>query len=176
MSKRGKKTNWGLRWPLGQKRGAWASRWLCPQRLRRHHPSPQTHTDDPERGDAIIEFVALVVILVVPALYFVLTLAKVQAGIFAVEVASRDAARVLARDPEAIALAEAKADLAFEDFGVASAASIDVGCNVCSGQGRDIRVTALVHVQWPLLPEWVTSGAIPIESSATLPVEEVVLK
>lgn len=175
MTKRGtldRRWLWSALQPLRQ---AMPSQWARLLRVGHRTPS-QKLLEDSERGDAIIEFVALVVVLVVPALYFVLTLAKVQAGIFAVELASRDAARVLARDSDAIALAEAKADLAFEDFGVAQAASINVGCNVCSGLGRDIRVTALVHVQWPLLPEWISAGAIPIEASATLPVEEVILK
>jgi hypothetical protein len=53
-----------------------------------------------DRGSAVVEFVTLGVLLLVPVVYLVLTLGRIQAAAFAADAAARDAARTFttARD------------------------------------------------------------------------------
>ena len=53
-----------------------------------------------EGGSAVVEFVFLAVLLVVPLLYLVMTVSRVQAGSYAASTAAREAGRafVTARD------------------------------------------------------------------------------
>lgn len=49
-----------------------------------------------ERGSAIIEFIGVSTLVLVPVIYLVLTLADLQAGLFSVESAARETGRILA--------------------------------------------------------------------------------
>lgn len=46
-----------------------------------------------DAGGAVVEFIAITVLLLIPVLYLVITASRVQAGILAAEAASHDAAR-----------------------------------------------------------------------------------
>src|SRR6476661_4230607 len=73
-----------------------------------------------ERGSAVVEFVFLAVLLMVPLFYLVMVLARLQAGAYAVSGAAREAGRAYttARVPaQAPARAEAAAGVAFSDQG-----------------------------------------------------------
>src|SRR4051794_3589223 len=48
---------------------------------------------DGEEGSALVEFVFLAVVMLVPIVYLIVTLARIQAGTLAVEQASREAGR-----------------------------------------------------------------------------------
>ena len=61
-----------------------------------------------DRGEATVEFIGLVAVLVIPIVYLVVALAQIQAGLFAVEAGAREAARVLAEDPGASQTAAAQ--------------------------------------------------------------------
>jgi hypothetical protein len=50
-----------------------------------------------ESGNAIVEFLAVTVLLLVPLLYLVLVLARLQAATFAADSAAREAGRVYAQ-------------------------------------------------------------------------------
>ena len=50
-----------------------------------------------DEGSAVVEFVALGTLLLVPVVYFVLAVAQVQAGAFGVVAAAQQASQVLAR-------------------------------------------------------------------------------
>lgn len=107
-----------------------------------------------EEGEATVEFIGLMLVLVVPLLYLVLTLAQVQAGLFAAEGGAREAARVLADDPGDQETALAQVALAFADFGVPSEPVTLIGCRTCAGPARDVSVTVSTSIPLPLLPAW----------------------
>ena len=128
---------------------------------------------DPEAGSAIVEFVFLAVLMLVPLFYLVMVLARLQAGAYAVSAASREAGRayVTARAPEqASARALSAAGLAFADqgFDLERERSIKIGCDgvpCLRPQGR-IRVTATVSVPLPLVPAFF-SEIVPTQISVS---------
>ena len=112
-----------------------------------------------ESGEAVVEFIGLSVILLVPLIYAILALAQVQAGLLdpgelAGAGGAREAARVLADHPEDQATALAQVELAFADFHVPSTPSTEIGCRQCSGELRDVSVTVSTSIPLPLLPAW----------------------
>ncbi|MDY6213868.1 MAG: hypothetical protein SPH79_05220 [Schaalia hyovaginalis] len=123
-----------------------------------------------EGGEATVEFVGLVFLLVVPVVYLVVSLAQVQGALFAAEAGAREASRILAEDPGDEARALAQIDLAFDDFHVASSPRASFGCRVCSGADRDVEVEVSALVPLPFVPRWAqTRLAIPVKArSATL--------
>ncbi|WP_165544534.1 1-hydroxy-2-methyl-2-(E)-butenyl 4-diphosphate synthase [Schaalia vaccimaxillae] len=130
-----------------------------------------------DEGEATVEFVALMVIVVVPVLYLILALAQVQASVLACEAASREAVRILAQDPAEEAVARAQVSLAFQDFGVDEGVDTTIGCQVCSGANRNVTVSVRTSVRLPLMPDWVNDRAwIPVTSTASAPVEGVVIQ
>lgn len=113
-----------------------------------------------ERGSAIVEFVVLGVLLLVPTVYLVVTLAQVQAATFAVEAGVREAGRALATaDDEATGRARAQAAilLAAEDQHVARPPAMRLECAAtpCLTPGSDVVVHAATSVPLPLLPDGV---------------------
>jgi hypothetical protein len=116
--------------------------------------------EDAEAGSAIVEFVFLAVLMLVPLFYLVMVLARLQAGAYAVSAASREAGRayVTAQVPaQAHPRALSAAGLAFADQGFGpGGGGITIKCysTPClSPEGR-IRVTATVSVPMPLVPEF----------------------
>ena len=51
-----------------------------------------------ERGDATVEFLGMLVVLVIPLLYVVLEVGAVSAGAMAVDAGARGETRILAED------------------------------------------------------------------------------
>ena len=49
--------------------------------------------DPGEEGSAVVEFVALAVLLLIPIIYLILTVGRLQAASYAVSTAAREAAR-----------------------------------------------------------------------------------
>jgi hypothetical protein len=111
-----------------------------------------------ERGSAVVELVILEALFVIPLIYLVLTLARVQAGAFAVATASRDAGRAYVTAPSVAAASEraqAAARIAFEDQGFAAGAgAIDLRCDdsPCLQPGAHLEVVAHLKVSLPLVP------------------------
>lgn len=129
---------------------------------------------DDERGEATVEFIGLVAVLVIPIVYLVVALAQIQAGLFAVEAGAREAARVLAEDPGASMTAAAQVDCAFSDFHVHAAPSIHTDCQVCDGVDRDVRVTVSTSIPLPLIPRWFSDrAAFPVSATSMSRVEQV---
>lgn len=125
---------------------------------------------DPERGSAVVEFLAGTIVLLVPLVYLVLTLAELQAAAFAAEGAARDTGRIVATssDPATAAvLAERGVELAFADHGIEvdGADALAVSCAPsCSTPGAVVTVTVAVDVALPLWPDG--SMSVPISSQA----------
>ena len=121
------------------------------QRVRRRVGSP-------DQGRAIIEFLVVGLLILLPVTYLVTTLARVQAAAFAVSTASREAGRAFttaAADPAAYSRAQAAAALSFEDFDFGGAGTVQISCDgspCLRPQGR-VQVEATVVVPLPLVPD-----------------------
>ncbi len=123
-----------------------------------------------ESGSAVVEFVALGVLLLVPLVYLVLALARVQAATFAVGQAAREAGRAYVTAPSGEAApgrAEAAARISFEDHDVDDTGRLRIVCDgsPCLRAGGRVVTTATVAVPLPLVPAFVR-GAVPL----TIPV------
>ena len=120
-----------------------------------------------QTGSAIVEFVFLAVMMLVPLFYLVMVLARLQAGAYAVSATSREAGRAYVTAPisqQAPPRAHAAAALAFVDQGFESEGSIQIGCDgrpCLRSEGR-IQITATVWVPMPLVPE-LFAGIVPLQ-------------
>lgn len=106
-----------------------------------------------EDGNALVEFVALSVILLIPSLYLVLSLGSVQGAVFAADVIARDAARIHATEPDASRAkerTEAMVRMTLEDHGLSAQDAVTVRCSKdpCSAAGSE--VTAEVSIGVPI--------------------------
>lgn len=125
-----------------------------------------------ETGEALIEFIAVMVLFVIPVFYIILSLGQLQAATYAAEAAARNAARILAANPHSYALAERQAQLAFSDFGLPDPA-VTAACQPtnCSTNGV-VSVVVEAHTPLPLLPDWVGARAtFPVVAQVSMPVE-----
>ena len=116
------------------------------------------HVAAGERGSAVVEFVFLQALLLIPLIYLVMTLARVQAGAFAVAAATREAGRAFVTADSAEAAqrrAVAAARLAFEDQGFApDQADIAVVCDgtPCLRPDARVQIDGRVSVPLPFVP------------------------
>lgn len=144
-------------------------------------------------GGAIVEFIGMTVILLVPLVYVVVAFSRIQAGAYAVELAARDAARgsviagVAALDEgaspsQAIAAAERRANaavgLTLEDFGfnIATDGHLALVCSPspCFAPGSDVRASVEVEVVFPGMPGFVRSWlplSVTVSAEAAAPVD-----
>lgn len=112
-----------------------------------------------DNGSAIVEFVWLAVLLLVPLLYVVLTAVTVQRAAFGVTAAAREAARAYATagsDTNGEQRAEAAAELAMSDQGVSWAPTTRVvACGECTyAAGSSFDVDLRARVPLPFVPQW----------------------
>lgn len=110
-----------------------------------------------ERGSAVVEFVFLAVLMGVPLFYLVLTLARVQAGAYAVTAAAREGGRAFVTAPSAAsagARATVAARIAFADQGFDSG-GVSLSCDrsPCLTPEGHVRVVANVSVPLPFVPD-----------------------
>ena len=127
-----------------------------------------------ERGDASVEFLGILVVLVIPVLYIVLAVGQVSAGAMAVDAGAREAARILAEDPARESDASHAVALIVEDFGIDAQADVASRCEGCEAGSGVVEVRVGVRVPLPFLPAWMGSAGIGVSSSARVPVREVV--
>jgi len=131
-----------------------------------------------ERGTALVEFVWLAIILLVPLVWVLLSVFEVQRGAFAVTSAARSAARAYAladNDPAGEADARAAIRQAFDDQGGEDRAfRFDVTCGStdCHVPGAVITVRVWTRVDLPLLPDVLGAGSpsFALDSTHTVPV------
>ena len=125
-----------------------------------------------ERGSAVVEFVFLAVLLMVPLFYLVMTVSRVQAASYAASTAVREAGRVYVTaedESSAGARAEAAARIALEDQGFHTAdARLSVGCDgtPCLRPEGRVELTAVVTVPLPLVPAFARK-VVPLELPIT---------
>jgi len=126
-----------------------------------------------ERGSAAVEFVFLSFLLMVPVLYFVITVAQIQAAGFAAAGASDQAAKVAAAsadDTAAGRAVEQAVSLALSDQGLPrSAATVRMEClpSDCQAPGTAVTVQVDVTVPLPFTPPGVGLNAAHLSSSGT---------
>ncbi len=122
-----------------------------------------------EEGSAVVEFVTLGVLLLIPVIYFVLAMGQIQAAAFAVESASREGARVLTAaddEEEGAARMATVVDLALADQGFEPPddppPTVSVTCEAEPCLTPEAAVTVLVEVEvvLPGVPAFV-DGLIP---------------
>lgn len=131
-----------------------------------------------EGGTAVIEFVWLAILLLVPLIYLVLCLARLQAGSYAVTQAARESARAFVTasdDASASARSQAAADIAFEDQGFPGSGEVAVDCtdSPCLTPGASVTSRAEVRVPMPLVPAFFREAVpleIPVSATQTAPV------
>src|SRR5579875_3043500 len=130
-----------------------------------------------ERGSAAVEVLVLGVLLLVPLVYLVLTVAALQGAAFAAEGAARQAARSIAlgpRDADGRRAAEAAVTVALADWRVdRRAAAVVVRCTPepgdCSTPRGSVVVTVRVAAALPLLPPALAVGApgsVPVDATS----------
>ena len=129
-----------------------------------------------DKGSAIVEFVWLAILLMIPLVYVVLTAVSIQRSAFAVTSAAREAGRAYATagsDDLGESRAEAAAELAMHDQGVTwSPPGRLVECGPCTyAPGSVFTVRLRLRVALPLVPSWLCRGhclaAIPVSATHT---------
>lgn len=120
-----------------------------------------------EEGSAIIEFIFLGVLMMVPLIYLVMALARIQAGSYAVTTAAREAGRAFVTaeaGQDAQARGRAAANIAFGDQGFDGMGTLEVQCSTspCLTPDARIETTARVTVPLPLIPAF-ARDVVPLE-------------
>lgn len=125
----------------------------------------------PDRGSAVVEFLGVSLVLLIPIVYLILTLSQIQAASFAAEGAAREVGRVIAQADsyeEGLATAHFAAELAFADQGLSvdGAQVVQVTCQAdpCLRPGAHVHVQVATEVNLPGVPGF-TTGAMPAATS-----------
>jgi len=115
---------------------------------------------DIESGGATVEFLGVSLMLFIPILYLILTLAQVQAATYAAESAARETVRTYSRassDSQALNRAQRSTVIIFGDHGLAISPqeALKVHCQLspCTTPGGGIHAEVQHRVDLPLLPE-----------------------
>jgi Flp pilus assembly protein TadG len=139
------------------------------------HQEARHQDNSHEQGSAVVEFTFLALLLMVPLVYFIITLGQIQGGSFAVVGAADQAAKVYVAQPDtssAQAAAEQAAAIALADFGHRpEEARVAISCNPADCQAPGTVVTAHVSLTVPLpfvpFGEGFRLSATEVEASAT---------
>ncbi|GIG22473.1 hypothetical protein Cch01nite_31970 [Cellulomonas chitinilytica] len=124
---------------------------------------------DGEAGNAVLEFLGASLVLLVPIVYLVLVLGRVQAATFAAEGAAREAARTyVTADSSAVGTRQAVSsvrialrDQAFDDD-PAQALTLSCSTTPCLVPGGRVEAHVEIRVPLPFVPAFVR-GAVPLE-------------
>lgn len=137
-------------------------------------PNSTLPASNPEQGSAVVEFIFLAVLLMIPLVYLILTVGQIQGGAYAVVGAADQAAKVfvMQRDlPAAQLAAEQAVRLAVEDMGFeASAAQLTISCSAgCLTPGTTVSAHVQLRVELPVVGAvpGVNANAATVDSIAT---------
>ncbi len=126
-----------------------------------------------EAGTALIEFIWLALLLIIPLVYVLIAVFDAQRAAYGVSAATRSAARafVLAPDSDtAFARARRAAEVALADQDI-NAASVDIRCRPapsdCLKPGSSVRVKIRVTQPLPLTPSVLGDQLAPITVDST---------
>jgi Flp pilus assembly protein TadG len=115
---------------------------------------PSGPDDGAEQGSAVVEFTFLSLLLMVPLVYFIITVGQIQAGSLAVIGAADQAAKVFVAQPDIVsgrAAAEQAVLLALADYGYERAsATLVTSCQPADCTDAASAVTATVELTVPL--------------------------
>lgn len=117
-----------------------------------------------DEGTAPIEFIFGSVVLLIPLLYLIVSLAQVQAGAYAAQSTAIDAARSAARHPAgAQQTAHEIGSLHFADHGLDGADwEIDLHCSgSCTAAGTPVTATVVARIPIPGIPAVLGEKTIP---------------
>ncbi|BCW46141.1 hypothetical protein StoSoilB5_33250 [Arthrobacter sp. StoSoilB5] len=132
--------------------------------IRQPEPDPSRDTAanwagvESQRGSAMVEFTFLAVLLMVPVVYFLVTVGQIQGGSFAVVGAADQAAKVFVSQTKpalARTAAEQSVLVALKDYGYpAQAAKIQISCDRsdCLSAGATVTVSVRLTVPLPMVP------------------------
>lgn len=131
-----------------------------------------------EAGEATVEFIGVMMILVIPVFYLIITLGSLQSALYAAEASARNAVRIVANNPQQQEAARLQGYLTFQDYNIAAAPDIHVSCQPAHCQaGGSVEVFVATSVPLPLLPDWLSGGlSIPVEAQANMPIAGVELR
>jgi uncharacterized MAPEG superfamily protein len=125
-----------------------------------------------EGGTAIVEFIFLAVLLMVPLIYLVMLLARLQAGAYAASAGAREAGRAFVTatsEGSAAGRAHAAARMAFEDQGFRDGqATVSMTCDgsPCLRPEGRVTIVSRVTVPLPLVPAFARS-VVPLQVAMT---------
>lgn len=111
-----------------------------------------------ESGNAMVEFIFLALLLMVPLIYFIVTIGQLQGASFAVAGAADQAAKVFVDSGDPVAgrvAAEQSVAIALADFGYSTErAGMEVSCNRtnCSAAGTSVTIAVRLDVSLPMVP------------------------
>ncbi|MBM7501249.1 hypothetical protein JOD52_002089 [Brachybacterium muris] len=131
-----------------------------------------------DRGNALVEFVVLSVVLLLPSLYLVLTLGSVQSAVFAADIIARDAARIHATEHDlelALQRSSEHARMVLEDFGLEGTDVVEISCSEdpCATAGGTVVATVRIPVPVPGLgPVLGQDGPIAVSSGHSVQVDQ----
>ena len=157
---------------------------LVARAARRRHPEGGPGRVDRETGRAILEFIFLGILLLLPLTYLVLTAARLQAASFSASLAGREAGRAFVTAPsddEGYARARAAAFLAFTDFSFDDGSEVAVACDgsPCLRPEGSVTSTATIEVQLPLVPDFLAArlpASVTISSTHVASVDRFVAR
>lgn len=134
-----------------------------------------------DEGSAVLEFLGVALVLLIPTVYLVLVVGRLQAATFAVEGAAREAARtaVASSDPrDATRRAAAAAGVALRDQGFdddpARALTLTCTSTPCLEPGSRVAARVEVVVPLPFVPTFVRDLVpleVPVSAERVAPVD-----
>ena len=151
---------------------------------RRAHPGRYLRERVPtgDDGSAVVEFITIGVLMLVPVVYLVVAVAGVQAAAFATESAAREAARIVVTTADESTSEDrvvAAVGWALRDQGIeadpARAATVVCAARPCLTPGADVTVTVSVEVPLPAVPAGVSEVVplvVPVSATHTQVVGE----
>jgi hypothetical protein len=161
-----------------------AARASAPERDRAGHPghpADRGHAVD-DAGNAVVEFLGVTLLLLVPIVYLIVVLGRLQAATFAVEGAAREAGRAFTtaagpddgarRAVEAVRLA--LADQQFGEIRAADALALECSADPCLAPGSSVLVRVSIDVDLPGVPAFVRSVVplrVPVRAVHVAPVD-----
>lgn len=128
--------------------------------LQFHYPLRHKHMTSPlnDSGSATVEFIGLTVLLLIPAMYILITISQLQAAGYATVAASDQAAKTIGHsfgEGDAEARAIKTVHLTAENYQLdptITTTTIDCSNPVCTTPGTRITVNVSIDVPLPLVP------------------------
>ncbi|ACZ30059.1 TadE family protein [Xylanimonas cellulosilytica DSM 15894] len=140
---------------------------------------------DGERGSAVVEFIGTTVLLLIPLIYLVLTVGRLQAATFAVDGGAHEAARAVITAPTSddtaararVAVALALEDQGFDPGPALTGDAVQVVCSAdpCLTPGGTVTATVRTVVPLPFVPEALRSWVpleVPVEAQYRTTVDQ----